>query len=77
MDGIQIKGARAMLGMSQSQLCAEAGISRATLIDLENGTGDPRRSSTEGVEAAFRRHGIVFTEDGETVSVTARRRVTR
>lgn len=66
MEGRQIKAARAMLAWSQTDLCKEAGISRATLNDLENDTGDPRRSSIEGVEDAFRRHGVLFLSDGDT-----------
>lgn len=64
MDGRQIKAARALLGWSQSELCQHAGISRATLNDLENDTGDPRRSSIARVEDAFQRHGVVFIAPG-------------
>jgi DNA-binding XRE family transcriptional regulator len=71
MEGRQIKAARAMLGMSQSDLCKEAEISRATLNDLENDTGDPRRSSSAAVEAALRSRGVVFIDDGKSVGVTA------
>lgn len=71
MEGRQIKAARAILGLSQADLCELAGISRATLIDLENDTGDPRRSSIAGVEEAFRKRGIVFTDDGKSIGVFA------
>lgn len=74
MEGRQIRAARAMLGLSQGDLCEAAGISRATLIDLEKETGDPRRSSLEAVEAAFRSKGITFTDDGKTVGVLASKR---
>jgi predicted transcriptional regulator len=60
-----------MLGLSQGDLCEAAGISRATLIDLEKETGDPRRSSLEAVEGAFRKMGVIFTDDGKTVGVIA------
>lgn len=65
MNGRQIKAARALLGWSQTELCNHAGISRATLNDLENETGDPRRSSTKRVEEAFNRNGLIFLSDGE------------
>jgi DNA-binding XRE family transcriptional regulator len=71
MEGRQIRAARAMLGLSQGDLCEAAGISRATLIDLEKETGDPRRSSLEAVEEAFRKKGVIFTDDGKTVGVFA------
>jgi transcriptional regulator with XRE-family HTH domain len=66
MEGRQIKAARALLGWSQTDLCREAGISRATLNDLENDTGDPRRSSSNRVEDAFRRGGVIFLSEGDT-----------
>jgi transcriptional regulator with XRE-family HTH domain len=71
MEGRQIKAARAILGLSQAELCEFAGISRATLIDLENDTGDPRRSSIAGVEEALRKRGIAFTDDGKSIGVLA------
>jgi len=68
MEGRQIKAARALLGWSQSDLCGEARISRATLNDMENNIGDPRRSSTTKVEKAFANHGVVFVATGEICS---------
>ena len=68
MDGRQIKAARALLSWSQADLQKEAGLSRATVNDLENGTGDPRRSSIDKVEAAFARHGVLFLGEGDTRS---------
>jgi len=73
MDGRQIRAARALLGWNQADLCKAAGISRPTLNDLENETGDPRRSSIAAVEDAFRDHGVLFTDDGTTVGVKARK----
>lgn len=64
MDGRQIKAARALLGWSQSDLCREAGVSRATLNDLENDSGDPKRSSTSKVEEAFAKAGVTFIAGG-------------
>lgn len=66
MEGRQIKAARALLGWSQTKLCEEAGISRATLIDLENETGDPRRSSIQRIETAFGKSGLIFLSTGDT-----------
>lgn len=71
MEGRQIKAARALLGWSQGDLCGRAKISRATLNDLENETGDPRKSSMTAVEDAFRKHAVVFMDDGSTVGVRA------
>ncbi|WP_395449395.1 helix-turn-helix transcriptional regulator [Aminobacter sp. UC22_36] len=70
MEGRHIKAARAMLGLSQTDLCKLAGVSRATLNDLENDTGDPRRSSALAVEAALREKGVNFIDDGDSIGVT-------
>lgn len=73
MEGRQIKAARALLGWSQDELCERSKISRATLTDLENETGDPRKSSMTAVEEAFRKHAVVFTDDGTSIGVRAPR----
>lgn len=73
MEGRQIKAARVLLGWSQADLCKAAKVSRATVNDLENETGDPRRSSIASVEEAFRAAGVAFTDDGQTVGVTIRK----
>ena len=70
MEGRHVKAARAMLGLSQTDLCKLAGVSRATLNDLENDTGDPRRSSALAVEMALREKGANFIDDGEKIGVT-------
>lgn len=70
MEGRHVKAARAMLGLSQTDLCKLAGVSRATLNDLENDTGDPRRSSALAVEAALREKGANFIDDGDIIGVT-------
>lgn len=71
MDGRQIRAARALLGWTQGQLCARAKISRPTLNDLENDTGDPRRSSIQSVEDAFRAEGVILSDDGQTLTIRA------
>lgn len=68
MEGRQIRAARALLGWSQGDLCDHAGISRATLNDLENDKGDPRKSSMTRVEDAFARQGVIFLSPGDTRS---------
>lgn len=75
MDGRLVKAARAALGWSQNDLCKHSGMSGATVTDIENGTGDPRRSSVDAVEAAFRKAGVVFTDDGTRVGLTIERDV--
>ncbi|MDH4984320.1 helix-turn-helix transcriptional regulator [Aminobacter anthyllidis] len=55
--------------LSQTDLCKQAGVSRATLNDLENDTGDPRRSSALAVEMALREKGVNFVDDGDKIGV--------
>lgn len=73
MEGRQIRAARALLGWSQGDLCKHAGISRQTLVDLENDTGDPRRSKSDAVEAALRKAGVELFDDGKEVGVRVRK----
>lgn len=75
LDGRSIRAARSLLGWSQLELCKRAGISRATLNDLENNTGDPRRSSQSSVEETLRKSGIEFWDDGEWIGAKLRKNV--
>lgn len=69
MEGRQIKAARALLGLSQEELCKLSGITRPTLNSLETDSGDPKRSSLAAVEDALRKKGITFTDDGKIIGV--------
>lgn len=73
MDGRLFRAARAILGLTQIELCSEAKISRATLNDLERGRGDPRQSSFLAVEDAFKRRGIVFMREDDRIGLYAPR----
>ena len=48
-----VSAARAAVGLSQDQLAVAAGISRATVIQLEAGEGDPRLSTLSALAAAL------------------------
>jgi transcriptional regulator with XRE-family HTH domain len=48
-----LAAARGAIGSSQDALAAEAGVSRATIIQLEAAEGDPRLSTLAGVAAAL------------------------
>jgi DNA-binding XRE family transcriptional regulator len=41
ITGTQIRAARVLLGWSQLDLCQRSGVSRATLVAIERGTGNP------------------------------------
>ncbi len=62
-DGIVVRGARAMLGMSQAVLCAAAGCGRNTLNDFENGSRTPGTGKVADIKAALEAAGAEFVED--------------
>jgi transcriptional regulator with XRE-family HTH domain len=63
LSAAQIRGARAMLQISQSEFAKRAGISKTNLNHIENGS-DPRRSTLEAIQAAFEAAGVEFFESG-------------
>jgi len=56
-----IRGARAMLHLSQAEFAKLAGVAKTNLNHIENGS-DPRRSTLEKIQAAFEAAGIEFLE---------------
>jgi transcriptional regulator with XRE-family HTH domain len=62
LSAAQIRGARAMLQISQAEFSKLAGISKTNLNHSENGS-DPRRSTLEAIQAAFEAKGIEFLEN--------------
>lgn len=69
MNGKMLIAARNLLGWSQAELATRAKISRATLVSLETGSGDPRRSSLDRVVATLSDAGVEFTEMPGKMSV--------
>ncbi len=58
---IQIRAARAMVGMSQKDLAAKAGISIATLNNIERGAQvDPKVSTMQALQQCLEASGIEF-----------------
>ena len=60
IDGIACRGARAMLGISQVDVCASAGCGRSLLNDFENGLRVPKASSVARIREALEALGAVF-----------------
>lgn len=56
----QIRGARAMLGITQADLAHRAGISTTGLNNIERGHADPKTSTLRAIEAALREAGVIF-----------------
>ncbi len=73
MSPSQIRAARALIGAKQSDLARAAGVSLATLNNIERGVGDPRSSTLERIETALAGAGVEFEEDAERETVTLRR----
>ncbi len=69
----QIRAARSLIGIKQSDLARGAGISLATLNNIERGIGDPRASTLEAIERALAGAGIEFGGDAVTECVKLRR----
>lgn len=59
----QIRGARAMLGWSQQELAAKAGLSTGTLNNIERSVqGDPKLSTLKAIQQALAAGGIAFDQ---------------
>jgi CheY-like chemotaxis protein/DNA-binding Xre family transcriptional regulator len=66
----QIKAARAMLNLSQKQLAQKAGLSVATLNNIERGVQlDPKVSTITAIQQALESKGIDFTDEYEGIGV--------
>ncbi len=65
----QIRAGRAMINAKQSELAKVAGVSLATLNNIERGVGDPRASTLESIRNALSGAGVELEDDGTTQSV--------
>nr|WP_272210989.1 hypothetical protein [Marinicella sp. W31]MDC2876897.1 hypothetical protein [Marinicella sp. W31] len=61
----QIRAARALLGLSQDQAVAMAGIGRDALVSAENDAAERDFAVSDALEKAFVKNGVAFIEDGE------------
>lgn len=64
----QIRAARALLDMSQAELCRRSGLSPTTIKRMEDPKVGPTRSSVENlmaVQAVFEAAGIEFLNHGQ------------
>lgn len=56
----QIRGARAMLGITQAELAKRAGLSTTGLNNIEKGSADPKASTLRAIQAALEEAGVQF-----------------
>lgn len=70
----QIRGARAMLGLTQAGLAKAAGISTTALNNIERGIADPKASTLGAIQQALEKVGVIFiSENGEGPGVRLRK----
>ena len=75
MTPSQIRGARGMLGMTQAELAAAAGMSTTALNNIERGAADPKASTLVAIQKALEAAGVVFVaENGHGPGVRLRKR---
>lgn len=60
----QIRGARAMLGLKQSDLAVLCGLSTTGLNNIERGVSDPKASNLAAIQRALEAAGVEFIEGG-------------
>lgn len=58
----QIRGARAMLGITQADLAKRAELSTTGLNNIESGSSDPKASTLKKIQAALEEAGAVFID---------------
>jgi transcriptional regulator with XRE-family HTH domain len=63
ISSAQCRAARALLGMTQSDLAAAAGVSAIVIMRFEKGS-DPRASTVNAIERALIAAGVTLIDDG-------------
>lgn len=64
IDGRHISAARDLLKMTQESLAAAAGVSKDTVVNVENHRNVTRESTMEKIRTALENRGIEFTNGG-------------
>lgn len=62
LTATHIRAARALINARQSDLAKAAGISLATLNNIERGVGDPRSSTLRAIESALNQAGVIIED---------------
>jgi predicted transcriptional regulator len=62
---LQIRAARAMIGLTQAELARAAGLSTTGLNNIEAGRADAKGSTLRAIQAALEAHGVEFTNDAQ------------
>ena len=56
----QIRGARALLGLTQAELAKRAGLSTTGFVNIESGQSDPKVSTMNAIQRALELAGAAF-----------------
>jgi DNA-binding XRE family transcriptional regulator len=71
----QCRGARAMLGISQTELAERARVARQTIVDFERGARTPYPNNLSAIRAALEAAGVEFiAENGGGAGVRLKER---
>lgn len=70
ISSAQIRAGRALINAKQTELASAAGISLATLNNIERGLGDPRASTLQSIEDALSVAGVQVDKDISSETVT-------
>ena len=73
----QIRAGRALIGWKQSDLAEASGVSEISIKNIERGATDPRSSTLDAIQRAFRKANVVFLDPGDTRDGGAGVRLTR
>ena len=69
ISAAQVRGARAMIGMTQSELAETSDIQRLAVVKFENGDSTPHESTLSKIQAALENRGVVFIETDAGVGI--------
>lgn len=61
----QIRAARALIGMKQTELATAAGLSEMSVKNIERGATDPRVSTLQALQEALEAAGVEFIPAGD------------
>jgi len=75
IDAAQCRGARAMVGWTQTELASAAGVSRPTIVNFERGVRIPHPNNLGAICAALEQAGVEFiAENGGGPGVRMQKR---
>jgi transcriptional regulator with XRE-family HTH domain len=78
ISSAQCRAARALIGWSQQELAAKAGVGTVAIHQLESGASNPRRSTIDVLRRALEAAGVEFIdENGGGAGVRLRKPVKR